>query len=204
RIGKIKDKNDEVPSNFLNEINKWSLESIARVVLDIRLGCMDDESNLETQQLIDAVHTFFINVGILELKFPFWKLFNTPKWINYVNALDTIVRFTRKYANIAMEKSRENIKEGDELSLLERILKIENEKTSNLAAVLALDLFLVGIDTTANAVASVLYQLASHPDKQLILHEEIMRELPIDDMKMTRKHLENLKYLKACIRETLR
>lgn len=55
--------------------------------------------------------------------------------------------FTRKYANIAMEKSRENIKKIDELSLLERILQIENENTSNLAAVLALDLFLVGIDT---------------------------------------------------------
>lgn len=46
-----------------------------------------------------------------------------------------------------MEKSRENIKKIDDLSLLERILQIENENTSNLAAVLALDLFLVGIDT---------------------------------------------------------
>nr|UEN71159.1 cytochrome P450 4AV17 [Meteorus pulchricornis] len=204
RIGKIKDENDEVPHNFLNEINKWSLESIARVALDIRLGCMDDDSDLETQQLIDAVHTFFTNVGILELKFPFWKLFNTPKWQDYVNALDTIVSFTRKYANIAMEKSRNNMKEGHDLSLLERVLQIQDDNQSDLASVLALDLFLVGIDTTATAVGSVLYQLASHPDKQSILYDEIRRELPKGDMEMTRQHLENLKYLKACIRETFR
>lgn len=66
--------------------------AIARVALDVRLGCLDDDANIETQQLIDAVTTFFKNVGILELKIPFWKLFNTPTWLKYVNALDTILR----------------------------------------------------------------------------------------------------------------
>ncbi|XP_057340783.1 probable cytochrome P450 49a1 [Microplitis mediator] len=203
RIDRIKNNYDEVPDDFLNEINKWSLESIAKVALDLRLGCMDEDANFETQQLIDAVHTFFTNVGILELKIPFWKLFNTPRYRDYVRALDTLLNFTIKYTQIAMEKSKYKDKNRD-LSLLERVLEIDDNKNGNLASVLALDLFLVGIDTTANAVGSILYQLASHPDKQSLLFDEINRELPHEDMKIKRKHLDNLKYLKACIKETLR
>lgn len=68
------------------------LIAIAKVALDLRLGCMDEDADFETQQLIDAVHTFFTNVGILELKIPFWKLFNTPRYRDYVRALDTLLK----------------------------------------------------------------------------------------------------------------
>lgn len=70
----------------------FTFTAIARIALDVRLGCLDDDANMETQKLIDAVTTFFKNVGILELKIPFWKLFNTLTWLQYVKALDTIVR----------------------------------------------------------------------------------------------------------------
>ncbi|KAG8035300.1 hypothetical protein G9C98_006746 [Cotesia typhae] len=203
RIERIKNKENQVPDDFLNEINKWSLESIAKVALDLRLGCMDQDANFETQQLIDAVHTFFTNIGILELKIPFWKLFYTPKYHEYVYALDKLFNFTMKYTKIAMEKSKYKDK-SRELSLLERVLEIDDSRDGNLASVLALDLFLVGIDTTATAVGSILYQLALNPDKQGRLFEEIKRELPDKDMKIKRKDVDNLKYLKACVKETLR
>ncbi|XP_044010379.1 probable cytochrome P450 49a1 [Aphidius gifuensis] len=202
RIEKIKDHHDETPDDFLNEIHKWSVESIAQVALNVKLDCMSDNSSDETQELIDAIHTFFTNVGILELKIPFWKIFNTPTWKNYVKSLDTIFNFTTKYCNIAMKKSKNNKKCPDEFSLLERILEIKGD--TKLASVLAFDLFLVGIDTTSNAIASVLLQLASHPEKQLILHNEIMKILPSKNMKINPKNIEDLKYLKSCIKETLR
>jgi cytochrome P450 family 49 subfamily A len=47
-------------------------------------------STSDTQKLIDAVITFFSNVGVLELKFPFWRLLSTPTWRKYISALDTI------------------------------------------------------------------------------------------------------------------
>jgi cytochrome P450 family 49 subfamily A len=68
--------------------------AIARVALDQRLGCL--EPNLapdsDAQQMINAVGTFFKNVGVLELKIPFWRLFPTPTWNKYIKALDTIRR----------------------------------------------------------------------------------------------------------------
>lgn len=50
----------------------------------------------------------------------------------------------------------------------------------------------------------MLLQLASHPEKQLILHNEIMKILPSKNMKISPKNIEDLKYLKSCIKETLR
>ncbi|XP_058806914.1 probable cytochrome P450 49a1 isoform X2 [Phymastichus coffea] len=207
RIERIKDEADEVPGDFLHEIHKWSLEAIASVALDVRLGCLDEErAPEETQRLIDAVLSFFKHVGPLELKIPFWKLFPTPAWRAYIGALDTILSTTSKYARQALERSRQAVAATSgapphELSLLERVLQIEG--SPQLATVLAFDLFLVGIDTTSNSVASVLYQLAQNPDKQRALREEVRRVLPPDG-RIESAHIDQLKYLKACVRETQR
>lgn len=56
---------------------------------------------------------------------------------------------------------------------------------------------------TSNSVGSVLYQLALHPEKQEILYEEIKKVLPADG-RVEAAHVDQLKYLKACIRETQR
>lgn len=52
-------------------------------------------------------------------------------------------------------------------------------------------------------MASILYQLAVNPHKQEIVHQEINRLLP-DNTKLTSEKLEEMTYLKACIKETLR
>ncbi|CAH0560855.1 unnamed protein product [Brassicogethes aeneus] len=200
RIKQLKDDQDEVPKDFLNEIHKWSLEAIAKVALDQRLGCFDQTADPNTQKLIDAVNTFFINVPVLELKIPFWKLFNTPTFVKYINALETIREICMKYINHALKNPKKE--ENAELSVLQRVLKMDND--SKLASILALDMFLVGIDTTSNAVASILYQLSQHEEKQENLHREILRILPETNSQLTSEKLEQMNYLKACIKETMR
>uniref|UniRef100_A0AAT9UVE0 Cytochrome P450 301B1 n=1 Tax=Maconellicoccus hirsutus TaxID=177089 RepID=A0AAT9UVE0_MACHI len=206
RIEKQLDGNNEVGSDFLNEIHLWSLESIARVALDVRLGCLDDViTNEDTQLFIDAVNTFFKNVGVLELKIPFWKVFNTPTWKTYVNSLDTITNVTMKYVTAALKKQNQ-MKDSttkNNLSLLQRVLALD-PGNPKLATTLALDMFLVGIDTTSAAVASILYQLSQHQEVQKILHNEIRSVLPNFNDKLTMEKIENLTYLKAVIKETLR
>ncbi|XP_029174794.1 probable cytochrome P450 49a1 isoform X1 [Nylanderia fulva] len=202
RIARIRDGKHEVPNDFLNEMHKWSLESIARVALDVRLGCLDDNADAETQKLIDSLITFFKNVPVLELKIPFWKIFNTPTWQQYVNALDTIVSTISKYTAAALSRAKNNVDSDKELSLLERVLALEGD--TKVASILALDLFLVGVDTTSTAVASVLYQLALHPEKQSLAYEEICNVFPQINTPLEAINVDNLKYLRACIKETLR
>ena len=81
------------------------------MALDTQLGCLDDTSaqNTETQELIDAVNTFFHCVVNLELKIPFWRFFNTPTWNKYITSLDTITRYaTNKHNyNVVMQHKEE-------------------------------------------------------------------------------------------------
>lgn len=107
----------------------------------------------------------------------------------------------------------------ENISIVERILM----KTGNpkLAAVLALDLMLVGVDTvkfetililkylsslfqTSIAAASTIYQLSQNPEKQEKLYQELKKFMPQPDTKITADVQSNISYVKACIKETLR
>jgi cytochrome P450 len=57
---------------------------------------------------------------------------------------------------------------------------------------------------TASSVAIALYYLAKNPDKQQKLFEEIQRYVPEKDQPVTLGNLSELKYLKACIKESMR
>ncbi|KAF7270578.1 hypothetical protein GWI33_016469 [Rhynchophorus ferrugineus] len=201
------DHNDELPDNFLSEIYKWALESVARVALNTRLGCLDVElpRESESQRIIDSINTFFWNVAEVELKMPVWRVYQNKAFRKYIGALDDFKTLCLKYIMQTVEamqyKNYDHAKEED-ISIVERmLLKTDNPK---LAAVLALDLLLVGVDTTSIALASTVYQLSQNPAKQQKLFEELRRAMPRPDSKIDVKTLEQVPYLKACIKETLR
>ncbi|ENN80609.1 hypothetical protein YQE_02974, partial [Dendroctonus ponderosae] len=196
RIGGLRNDASEMPDNFLNEIHP-----LARIALDIKMGCLEEHPPADTQRLIDAINTFFINVPILELKIPFWRVFPTSTFNRYIEALDSIREICLKYINKSMDNLNLEAND-DQLSVMQKVLKRENNV--KLASILALDLFLVGVDTTSNAVASILYQLSINPKKQQLLHEELDRILPNADSKLTIDKLDEMSYLKACIKETMR
>ncbi|XP_030750650.1 probable cytochrome P450 49a1 [Sitophilus oryzae] len=201
------DNNNELPDNFLYEIYKWALESVTRVSLNTRLGCLDPQldTNSESKRIIDAINTFFWNVAEVELKMPVWRVYKNKAFRKYIGALEDFRTLCLKYITQTVEnmkdKNYDNIKEED-ISIVERILmKTENPK---LAAVLALDLLLVGVDTTSIALASTIYQLSQNKTKQDILYKELQNALPKKDAKIDVESLEKMPYLKACIKETLR
>lgn len=57
---------------------------------------------------------------------------------------------------------------------------------------------------TSNAAASILYQLSLNQEKQQILYEELSEVLPEKDSALNEQRLDQMVYLKACIKETLR
>jgi cytochrome P450 family 49 subfamily A len=99
--------------------------------------------------------------------------------------------------------SQKSFRPDNQSSLLQRVLSLD-PSNPKLAQILSLDMFIVGIDTTSAALASILYQLSRHPEKQKKLRDEIRTILPNSDSKLTSDKLEQLQYLKACIKETLR
>lgn len=56
----------------------------------------------------------------------------------------------------------------------------------------------------ATTIASNIYYLTKNPDKQEKLYQELKKFLPKKDSPITSKNLNEMKYLKACAKETLR
>jgi cytochrome P450 len=53
-------------------------------------------------------------------------------------------------------------------------------------------------------IISQLYCLATNPDKQQRLHDEISRIIPAKKTPLTPEHLKQMSYLKACFKEGFR
>lgn len=57
---------------------------------------------------------------------------------------------------------------------------------------------------TSSGTTGILYLLATNPDKQAKLREELRTVLPKKDSPLTPENMRNLPYLRACIKEGLR
>uniref|UniRef100_A0A1A9X3H5 Cytochrome P450 n=1 Tax=Glossina brevipalpis TaxID=37001 RepID=A0A1A9X3H5_9MUSC len=204
KIHEMRDENEELPANFLHELYKWALESVGRVALDTRLGCLTPIGSEDSQKMIDSINTFFWAVPELELRMPLWRLYATKAYKSFIEALDDFTDICMKNIDRTMDfaGNRNETKTESDISIVERIVR----KTGNrkLAAVLALDLFLVGVDTTSVATASTIYQLAKNPLKQEKLYIELRTVFTKAEAEINQCALEQLPYLRACVKETLR
>lgn len=115
-----------------------------------------------------------------------WRLYSTPAYKTYVEALDA-------FRTLCLKRLTDK-------GVCAQIARTSGEKV---AAILALDLMLVGVDTTAAAAASTIYLLANNLRAQRTLQEELDNNLPIGRT-VTSKDLDKMPYLKASIKESLR
>merc|ERR1719318_57158 len=96
----LRNEDGEIPG-FQNEIYKWALESVSKVTLDTRLGCLERnlDPDSEAQQMIDATGDFFVYLGKLVFGFPLYKYISTPSWRKFLRSQDTFFKITQKYVD---------------------------------------------------------------------------------------------------------
>ncbi|XP_022912499.1 probable cytochrome P450 301a1, mitochondrial isoform X2 [Onthophagus taurus] len=207
RIVSIRNKQQEVPKEFLNEIHKWSLECLFAVMFNRRIGFLDvrglsttSEPGIVLESLTGATNA----IRKCESGFHLWKFFETPSWKSLKVHCDTIDNVLTKYIRKAQDKLREKKNIGvdlrpEEMSLMEYVLLKESIVPDDMQTIL-LDMMLIGVNTTSHAIAFLLYHLARYPRAQQKLFDEI-KDLP---MQIDRDTLNSLQYMKACIKESLR
>lgn len=163
----------------------FSLTAVGAWALGSRLGCLS-EDEAGAKEIIKCIHGFFHSVPELELSAPLWRLYATPAYKTYIHALDT-------FRSLCLSRLTDR-------GVCGQIARSCGEKV---ATILALDLLLVGVDTTAAAAASTIYLLAKNRRAQESLHKELKKNL-VTHRTLSSKDLDTLPYLRACIKEALR
>ena len=198
------DENEEI-ADVLEYVNRWSLESIVAIFLDNRLHCLKKNlpQDSEPTRFVNAVK-IATGTDTTDLAFgvPLWKLYPTPVFRRFDAAMQTIHDITKRMVDnaIADLKKRGPDTTG-ELSVLQKLIN-KCGPDSQIPIVMSQDAIMAGVDTTGTTAAFILLDLATNPDKQELLFQEINRV--IGDGDVTESKLNQMKYLKACLHESQR
>lgn len=89
------------------------------------------------------------------------------------------------------------------LPLIEHLIIKENLAFDDLLTAMA-DMLIIGVNSVASVLAFGLYNLAMNPRSQKKLIDELMFHMPDKESNITPESLTKMKYLNACVLETLR
>lgn len=204
RMKKLRNEMGEVPE-YLSELYRWSLESLASMALDKRLGCLDDDikEDSEAMRMIRAAHGTFQGMNdLLFVPLRIWKYIPIKTWRKFIEAQDEFAKIAFKYVKEAMNNLQNNTDKDREMTFIESLLTTKNIDHRD-AITMLLDMLLAGVDTTSHSTSFALYFLAKNPEAQEKAFFEIKRYLSRDEP-LTSKIMNELHYVKACIKESMR
>ncbi|XP_072767739.1 probable cytochrome P450 12a5, mitochondrial isoform X2 [Anoplolepis gracilipes] len=211
RIRNIRNRQDEVPANFHQELTGWGMECFYVMMFNKHLGFLDSTSKSmsEATKVLNALIIAHTYMSRCETGFQVWRFFETPFAKKLFAACDILDEIIGKYIRQAQNKLQVSSKqekstnEEKNLSLLEKMM-IQRIHSDDIATLL-MDMIILGVQAVINCEAFLLYFLAKNPRIQKRLYDEIISVLPkTDKTTPTKENLENMPYLKACIKESLR
>ncbi|XP_055847818.1 cytochrome P450 CYP12A2-like [Episyrphus balteatus] len=206
RIREIRDpKTNEMPGNFVDEINRLTFESVAVIALDQELGLIRrNRDSPEAEALFRSLRDFFDLAYELDIKPSLWKIIKTPKFYKMMRVSETMFQITKKYIEDALERMEKNPHSTEDSSYQKSVVEKLAEKDKLVAIVMAMDMMLAGVDTTTTTLTGILFGIGKNPDKQEKLRQEVLSVLPEKDSVPTVESLKNLPYLRASIKEGIR
>ena len=88
---KLRDSNNEMPADFQNYMNTWSLESVVAVALERRLHILDGTSKDEKALLlIKEIRAFFEKSFEFDALPSIWKYYHTKGFKDFLKVYDNI------------------------------------------------------------------------------------------------------------------
>ncbi|XP_052071886.1 1,25-dihydroxyvitamin D(3) 24-hydroxylase, mitochondrial-like isoform X4 [Mytilus californianus] len=197
-----KEKTEDLFTDLLN----YATESVGMLCFNKRLGCLENDNNPV------AVHVRKI-----------FEMLGTSVMTPRKSHMSPDSRFFKEYEKHTFEfvKIAKEILDSQKIFLskmkdeekLEKYLEEEPNfmysllsdprVTEESATSMVTSLFGAGIETSANTLTFVLTDLSLYPDKQKKLYEEIQRVVG-ESRNLSKEHLAQMSYLKACVKESLR
>uniref|UniRef100_A0A1I8NZB8 Cytochrome P450 n=1 Tax=Stomoxys calcitrans TaxID=35570 RepID=A0A1I8NZB8_STOCA len=190
----------EVPHDFLQEIKRLAFESVAIIALDKELGLVRHEDSLpEAQDLFHNMHSFTTAFYDLGIKPSIYRYIKTPTFKRFENSMEFITNICRKYVDETLQRIEQRGEKSGERSVLEKLVKIDRK----IATIMAVDILLFGVEPTSSIMSGVLLCVATNPEKQQKLRKEILTKVGKTSA-FTIENMNNLPYLRACIKEAIR
>ena len=200
-------RTNQMPEDFLYELYRWALESVAFIALNTRLGCFDADlkAGSEQMEVIGAVRDIFeTNANLDQAFLQWWRYLPSQEMRRFLGATEVFQTLTTKYVGQAMRRIAESPSQDNSgpPTLLE--LFAARGCSERVATVMALDMIFAGIDTSSHTSAFFLYHLAKNPRAQEELRKEVATALPSGEARLTDKSFERMPYMKAAFKEVLR
>ncbi|KAM4740845.1 1,25-dihydroxyvitamin D(3) 24-hydroxylase, mitochondrial isoform 2-T2 [Anableps anableps] len=197
RIGKV--SNSGKIKDLYLELNKWSFETICLILYDKRFGLLQEEVNEEAMNFITAVKIMMSTFGMMMVTpVKFHQSFNTKTWQKHTAAWDTIFRTAKVYTD---KKLKRNANRNPD-DLIGDIMQQSCLSKKELYAAIT-ELQIGGVETTANSMLWVIFNLSRNPAAQKRLLQEI-REVVPPNQDPCGEHIKSMPYLKACLKESMR
>ncbi|XP_077437176.1 sterol 26-hydroxylase, mitochondrial-like isoform X2 [Vanacampus margaritifer] len=191
--------------NLSNEFYRFSLEGIATILFETRLGALEKDIPAGTQQFIDSIAKMFSN-SLAVVMLPKWSRNLLPYWGRYIDGWEGIFNFAKPLIDKKLEDIQQRIdrKQNVEGEYLTYLLSNTEMDTKDVYGSIA-ELLLAGVDTTSNTLTWTLYLLSQYPQVQEKLHKEVS-ELKTRAAGGTPSagDFTHLPYLRAVIKEALR
>ena len=202
-IRRIRDGSGVIDS-FLPQSELYAFEAISLVALDVRMGGLDENKPPETIKMLENVK------GIAEifprLIFGVPIFLPNPRWHRKYRIAEDFAHgmfdFVKDRISAARDRILKNPTTTGEPSILEKFIE-KSGQGSSIPTVVAIDMLLAGIDTTANTISNILYLFSKNQDAQERVRAEIMAHVGKTG-EITNEVLNKCKLVRASMKESLR
>ncbi|RZF40304.1 hypothetical protein LSTR_LSTR006913 [Laodelphax striatellus] len=216
RITFTRDMHNEVPQDFIKELNKWSLECMMQVLFATEIGSLRSTSYLghqETDRVLKSLTDATDALRNCESGIQLWRVYETSSFTKLAESIKNLERFLCKHIPLL----RHDTKLEQRLEMLQSNLESKQNASSLISGLIlsgyvdvdkllkiCMETMLIAVNTTSTSLGFVLYHLARNQEKQKVLHKELISVLPDKISKLNSEVLQELPYLNACVQETLR
>lgn len=214
---------DGLVPNIQEVFYRFSMESIMNICINQELGCLDvtsgdscfNEALSDGELIFQAAMNFFEAQHRLYYGLGLWRYYNTKPYRQLRDSQDAIHDIASKYIDVALGELKGNIALGrvpagneEHESLIETLYKTKKFNDLEIKSIIV-DFIGGGIYTVANTLTVALFLLASNHEVQEQLYKEICRVFPDEsingtDINIDLEKLEQLKFLKNCLKESYR
>ncbi|XP_033017514.1 cytochrome P450 27C1 isoform X2 [Lacerta agilis] len=204
-------RNQEEDGETVTNVNslffKYSMEGVATVLYECRLGCLENQIPQNTVEYIEALELMFssFKTTMYAGAIPKWLRPIIPKpWREFCRSWDGLFRFSQIHVDNKLHDIKSLLDQGKEVDggLLTTLLNGKELTVEEIYANMT-EMLLAGVDTTSFTLSWATYLLAKHPEVQHSVYKEIVNNLGKD--KIPDAHdVPNLPLIRALLKETLR